>query len=106
MKGGTRLLLWYPLARSSTTENTTGTTGGDETDLLTGRRISRHCCGVADVLLVTTTVGVLNGVHSNTTYMRPAVALSFVFVMRTASFEHGLIDTTAASNDTNCSTAF
>jgi len=43
------------------------------------------------VLMVTSTVGVLYGVHSNTASGRPAVPLGLVFVVSTASFEHRLV---------------
>lgn len=52
-----------------------GAAGGDETDLLTGRRKAVGRRGVPDVLVVTTTEGVLHGVHRHTTHVGPLVAL-------------------------------
>merc|ERR1712002_1243567 len=53
------------------------------------------------MLMVTTTVGMLDGVHSNTTNLRPAVALNPVLVVGTASLQHGLINTATTSNNAN-----
>lgn len=50
-------------------------TSGDETDLLTGRRQAVRRRRVTDVLVVTTTEGVLHRVHRHTTHVRPLVAL-------------------------------
>merc|ERR1719219_1225487 len=43
--------------------------------------------------MVSTTVGMLHGVHSNTTNLGPAVPLDFVFVVGTTSLQDGLVDT-------------
>uniref|UniRef100_T1E302 Putative secreted protein n=1 Tax=Psorophora albipes TaxID=869069 RepID=T1E302_9DIPT len=45
-----------------------------------------------------------NGVHGNTTHLRPAVTLGLVLVVRTASLQDRLVDTTATSDDSNHST--
>lgn len=44
--------------------------GGDEADLLAGRRVTAHRGGVADMLVVATTVGVLHWVHGHTTHLQ------------------------------------
>jgi hypothetical protein len=49
--------------------------GGNETSLLTGNGVARDGRGLSDMLVVTTTVGVIDGVHGNTTSTGPAVAL-------------------------------
>ena len=61
--------------------------------------------GVTDVLVVTTTVGMLNGVLGNTTDLGPAVALDGVLVVGTASLEEGLVDTSTTGDDTDGSSA-
>jgi hypothetical protein len=74
------------------------------------------------MLMVTTTMGMLYGVHGNTTNLGPAVPLDLtrnfksqvreringdfilthlVLVVSTSSLKDGLIDTTAASNKSN-----
>lgn len=50
--------------------NTTGTSGGDETDLATRGGTSLHCGGLTDVLVVTTSVRMLHGVHGHTTDLK------------------------------------
>jgi len=81
------------------TTNPTGPPGGNETDLATSRRSSLDSGGLANVLMVTTTVGMLDGVHGHTTDLGPAVALDLVLVVSTASLQHGLVDPTASGDD-------
>jgi hypothetical protein len=57
------------------------------------------------MLVVTTTVGVLDGVHGNTSNLGPAVALDSVLVVGAASLEHRLIDTATTGDDTDGTTA-
>ena len=47
--------------------DSTGPAGGDETDLLTGGGSSADGGSLTDMLVVTSSVGMLDGVHSNTT---------------------------------------
>lgn len=90
------LLLGVGLA----TTNTTRPPGGDETNLATSRRSPLDCGRLTNMLMVTTTVGVLNWVHGHTTHLRPAVTLDLVLVVCTAGLQDGLVDTTATSNNT------
>lgn len=70
------------------------------------------------MLMVTTTVRMVNGIHSNTTSARPArkairlyhtnighrhalITLGFEFVVSTTGLEQRLVDTTTASNNTD-----
>jgi len=85
----------------ATTADTAGAAGGNETDLLTSRSIAAHGRGVTNVLMVTTTVRVLNGVHADTLDVRPAVTLGLVLPVRAASLEHRLVDTATASDNTD-----
>lgn len=79
----------------------TCTAGSDETNFL-----SRNC-GACDggsfpnVLVVTTTVGMVDGVHSNTTSTRPAVALSLVLVVGPASLKQWLVDSATTRNNSH-----
>jgi len=57
------------------------------------------------MLMVTTTEGMLDGVHSNTTNLRPAVTLNLVLVVGSASLEEGLVDTSTTGDDTDGSSA-
>ena len=51
------------------------------------------------MLVVTTTVGMLDRVHGHTTDLGPAVPLDLVLVVRAAGLQDGLVDTTAAGDD-------
>jgi len=53
------------------------------------------------MLVITTTVGMVDGVHSHTTSAGPVVPLSFVFVVRTSSLEEGLVDPPASRHNPN-----
>ena len=59
---------------------------------------------MTDVLVVTTTVGVVDGVHGNTTSTRPRVALGAHGVVLATGLEEGLVDTATAGGDTDGST--
>ena len=53
------------------------------------------------MLVVTTTVGMLDGVHGHTTHLGPAVPLHLVFVVGTAGLQDGLVDTATSGHDAN-----
>ena len=80
-------------------------TGSNKTDLLTWHGATLDGRRVTNVLVVTTTVRVVNGVHGHTTSARPAVALDAVLVVGTAGLEQGLVNTTTTGNNTDSSTA-
>lgn len=86
------------------TADKTGAAGGDETDLLTGGGVAGAGGGLADVLVVTTTVRVVDGVHSHTTSAGPRVPLDLELVVGTTGLEQGLVDTTATSDNADGST--
>merc|ERR1719219_1166925 len=50
---------------------------------------------MTDMLMVTTTVRMLYGVHSHTSDLWPAVSLNSVFMVSSTSLQHGLIASTA-----------
>lgn len=81
------------------TTNTTSSAGSNKTDLLTGAGISSDSGGLTNVLMVTTTVRMLNGIHGNTTHLRPRVPLCLVLVVSTASLQDGLVNTATTCND-------
>jgi len=90
---------------TGTTAQTTSTPSSNKTDLLARRRVSANGRCVTNVLMVTTTVGVLDGVHADTLDVWPAVALGLVLPVAATSLEHWLVDTTSAGNNTNRTTA-
>ncbi|GMT09040.1 hypothetical protein PFISCL1PPCAC_337, partial [Pristionchus fissidentatus] len=90
-------LLALLLGLSST--NTSSSAGGDETNLKTGARRSGDGRGVSDMLVVTSSMGMLDGVHGDSSHARPAVTLSLVLVVSTSSLEHGLVGTSSTGDD-------
>jgi len=83
----------------------TGTLGGDETALLTAGGISTHGRGVTHVLMVTTTMGMFDGVHRNTSHAGEVVLLCVRLVVSFVRLEEGLVGTLSASTDAHHSTA-
>jgi hypothetical protein len=83
------------------TTDLTSSAGSNETSLLTSGGGSGEGSGVTDMLLVTTTVGMLDGVHSDTSNSGPSVSLGSVLVGRSTSLEEGLVGSLATSNNTN-----
>lgn len=81
--------------------DSTSSSGSDKTNLATGRGSSFDSRGFTNMLMVTTTVRMLNRVHSNTTNLGPAVALDLVFVVGTASLQHGFVNTSTAGNNSD-----
>lgn len=57
------------------------------------------------MLVVSSSVRMVDGVHSHTTSTRPVVALGLEFVVRTTGLQERLIDTSTASDDTDGSTS-
>ena len=57
------------------------------------------------MLVVTSTMGVINGVHGDTTDTRPGVTLGLVLEVGVTGLEEGLLDTTTTSDETNHSAA-
>lgn len=53
------------------------------------------------MLMVTTTMRMLDGVHGHTSNLGPRVALHSVFVESAAGLEDGLVDSSTSSDDSN-----
>lgn len=84
----------------STSSDETGSSGGHETGLLTAGSVSRDGRGVTDVLLVTTTMGMVDGVHSNTSNSGPcASALCLPSVVGVSGLANGLVGSATAGNE-------
>ena len=80
-------------------DNPTYPASSNKTDFLTGDGRAGDGGRLTDMLVVTTTVGMVDGVHRHTTSTRPAVALSLELVERTAGLEQRLVDTATAGDD-------
>ena len=90
---------------SSLAPETSSPPGSDETDLLAGGSITADSGGVTNVLVVTSSVGMLHRVHGHTTDLRPAVPLHAVLVVGIASLQHWLLSPATTSNLSNHGTA-
>jgi len=84
-----------------TTPKDTGPPLLDQTALLTRGGVPGLGGGVTNVLVVTTTVGVLNGVHRNTSHLRPGVSFPLELVELVTLLKDGLIDPTATLDNTD-----
>jgi hypothetical protein len=60
---------------------------------------------LSNVLMVTTTEGMLHRVEGNTTHNRPLVPLGLVLVEGVTGLKHRLVDTSTTSNNADHSTA-
>ncbi len=96
------LLLLEELA--STTDGT-GSLGGDETTLLTAGGVPSGSSGVTNVLMVTTTVRMLDGVHGNTSDAGPVSLLGVSLEVRLVGLEEGLVSSLATGDDADHSSA-
>ena len=76
-------------------------TSGDETDFLTWHCRTSDSGGLSDVLVVTTTMRMVNRVHSDTTSAGPVVTLGLVLVEGTTSLKERLVHSSTASDDTD-----
>jgi len=84
---------------------TTGAASGNETDLGTVGGIAADCRRMTNVLVVSSSVGMLDGVHSHTTHTRPLVTLHAVLVVGAAGLHDRLLGTASAGNDSDHTTA-
>ena len=74
------------------------TSGSHQTDLSARTGILADNGRMTDMLVITSTMGMLQRVHCHTTGLGPAVTFYFAFVI---SFQQGLVDTTASGDDFN-----
>jgi hypothetical protein len=79
--------------------------GSDLTGLGTRRPVAPDGTGLTHVLLVTTTVGVIHGVHAHTSDLGPLVTLHPVLVEGTPGLQHRLVGTTTTGNKPDHSSA-
>jgi len=94
------MLRLFVLGASAST-NETRAASGNETNLLSGNSVALARGSVTNVLMITTTVGMLDGVHRHTTHLGPALALDSVLVVAASCLEHRLVEASASSDDAN-----
>ena len=56
---------------------------------------------MTNVLLVTTTVRMVDGVHGDTSNLGPSISLSFVLEVSITSLKEGLVGSLSTGNNTN-----
>ena len=95
----------YLSLSSDGTTPPTGSPGGDETDLLTWPCVPRDSAWLTHVLMSTTTVWVIDWVHSDTSNDWPSLPLSAVLVGNIASLKEWLLEPTTTSDNTDASPA-
>ena len=96
------LLLEEKLAASS---DGTSSLGGNETALLTAWGVSSGRGGVTNVLMVTTTVRMLDGVHGNTSDSGPVALLGVGLVVGGVGSQERLVSSLTTSANSNHSSA-
>jgi len=90
----------------SSSSNETGSSSGNKTSFLTSWNISSNSRWMTNMLMVTTTMRMLNRVHSNTSNSRPVVSLSLSFEPRVGSLQERLISSLSSGDNTNHSSAW
>lgn len=83
------------------TSDQTGSTGGNETNLLSARLVSSDGRGMSNMLMVTTTMRMLNGVHCNTSNSRPMGSLGLHLEVHGVGLKERLIGSLTTSGDSN-----
>lgn len=86
------------------TTQQTSTAGSNETSLLTGGSVAVDSGSLSDMLMVTTSVGMVDGVHGHTTSLGPSVALDGELMLGARRLEEGLVGTGTTGNNTDHTT--
>ena len=81
------------------TSESSSSSGGDETDLLTGRGESGSGGGFSDVLVVSSSVGMVDGVHLDSGDSGPDVSSSLVFEVGSSGLEDGLVGSASSGDE-------
>jgi len=89
----------------SGTSDETSSSGGNKTNLMTTGSISSDCRRMTNMLMVTTTVRMLDGVHSNTSNSRPMRSLCLHLEVHSVGFKERFVSSLTTSGDTNHSSA-
>lgn len=83
------------------TSDETCSSSGNETDLLTRGGISMNCAWFSQMLMVTTTMRMVNGVHSNTSYLRESFSESLELVEQHTGLHDRLFISASSGDDPN-----
>ena len=81
------------------TSDETSPSGSDKTDLLTSRGISADRSRLTQMLVVTTTVRMVDGVHPHTGHLRESLSLSLELMEQNTCLHNRLLVSAATSDD-------
>jgi hypothetical protein len=79
----------------------TSSSGGNKTDLLTRGSKSRYSSWVTNMFMVTSSVGMVYGVHSNTSNSRPHFSFRFKSPVLSTSLQNGFIGSLSSGDDSD-----
>ena len=79
--------------------NQTGSSGCNESAFLTSWGVSSHSSWVTNVLMISSSMRMFDGVHSNTSDSGPVLLLRLCFVVGNISLQEGLIGSLTTSDD-------
>lgn len=83
---------------------TSSTAGSNQTNLTSRGALVRTGGRHTNMLVVSSSVGMLDRVHGHTTHTGPGIALNLVFVVGGTGLEKRLVGTSTSGNDTNLGT--
>merc|ERR1712147_212033 len=89
----------------SGTSDKTSSSGGNKSDLMTTRCVSSNSRRMTNMLMVTTTVRMLDGVHGNTSDSRPMRSLGLHLEVHSVSLKERFVSSLTTSSNTNHSSA-
>jgi len=87
------------------TTKTTSAAGGNETDLGSLRGVAADSGRMSDMLMISSSVRMLDGVHGNSSNFRPLVTLDAVLVVSTSGLEDRLLGSSSSGDDSDHTTA-
>ena len=87
------------------TSDETSSSGSNKTDFLTSWGKSVNCSWFTQMLVVTTSVGMVDWIHSNTSNLWESLSESLELVEESTSFHDWLFISSSTSNDTDGSSA-
>jgi hypothetical protein len=93
--------LFWSVSDCFGTSNQTCSSGGNQTYLLPRGGISMDGAGFSQMLVVTTTVRMVNRVHTNTSYLRESFSESLEFMEENTSFHDRFLISASSSNYSN-----
>ncbi len=92
------MILFVSSVLLSTSESTSSSSS-NKTDLSTGGSVSLDSGRFTNMLLVTSSEGMVNRVHTNTLDSGPAMSLSLVFVILVTSLQDRLVTSSSSSDN-------